>query len=106
MSTVLYTETVSSQTVNFNNFNQVIPVGTKNLYVKVSANPIGYQEIGKQSGPFNLKLAVNSSDAYGVDSGDDITSNILTAASTDFYVAPVRISNVQFVNSYGGITVG
>lgn len=49
-TTLLYTESVSSSTVTFNNINYVVPAqGTDTIYVKVTANTIGYQEIGKQS---------------------------------------------------------
>lgn len=58
---------------------------------------------GYQSGPYSAQMFVNANDAYGMDSGDNIAANLTsTPASEDFYIVPVALSDVEFVNSHSG----
>ncbi len=106
-STVIYGPTsVTSNVIILNNIDFTVPTNSwETIYVKVEAYPIGNNVSGtqlswNQGWPYALSLSVDGNDAYGVISGDtmDNTNSTLNSMyGEDFYVTPVDISNVQFI---------
>ena len=103
-TTEIARQIVTSDTVTFNNVNYVVEEGSSNVYVKVVTHKIGKDEAGSQVN--DLTLSVTITDAEGANSAKTINKlPLVSANSNEFSVVPVRISNVAFVNSFGGETV-
>lgn len=89
-------ESVTDNTVEFENINYVVQQGTETIYVVVKAQLIGYGNPGAQSTPITFTMDVVEAD--GVDSGDPVAGLIPGAedptASTSFSVVPVLLTNV------------
>jgi hypothetical protein len=101
---LISTKTVSgSQTIVFNDVNYTVNEGTNYVYVKVNTNGIGKNLPGAQTVDMTAMLEVT--DAEGASSGDTVILPAQTAASNEFAVVPVRVSNIAFVSSYGGESV-
>ncbi len=105
-TTILYGPTsVNSNVIDLNNIDLIVPEnGGDTIYVKVTANEFDDNlSSSMQSGPFTMSLVIDGSEATGVDSGDNMGagSTLTSGASQPFYVVPVDISNVQFVQSSG-----
>lgn len=101
-TTVIGTESVTGPTVTFDNINYTVEEGSQNIYVKLKTRQIGKDKAGSQSADITLSMAVT--DAEGANSGKTLSSFPTTSNSLAFAVIPVRISNVQFVDSANGIS--
>ncbi len=87
-------ESVTDDTVEFDNINYTVLQGTETLYIVAKAQLIGYGNPGVQSTPLTLTLDIV--DADGVDSGDPITAagDASVTPSQSFSVVPVLVTNV------------
>ncbi|MFZ2151084.1 MAG: S-layer homology domain-containing protein [Candidatus Absconditicoccaceae bacterium] len=100
-------EPVTTTTVTFDNIDYVATEGNTNLYAKVVSRKIGKDSAGVQTA--DITLALQATDVEGDESGKAITAGAgvatPTSASLAFAILPVRVSNIAFVNTYGGETV-
>lgn len=102
-TTEIYRETVSSnvETVNgysgvrLNDFNYTVEEGSTNIYVAIVPDEIGDNRNGVQTDDIRFALFVDSTDAQGVDSDDDLTGDVQSDESLAFDVIPVHISNLE-----------
>ena len=102
--TELGRQTVTSNTVAFDNVNFTVAEGTQNVYVKVITSKQGKDAAGSQTA--DLQFTLDVTDAEGVSSRKVVTAidtNSVSTASTKFSVLPVRVSNVTFADSFGGV---
>jgi len=92
--------------IEFNDFNKVIPQGTKNLYFKVVTQKYGqnFPGIDYLTG-ISFSLDIATTDAQGVSSNADISTAIDTDDSLAMFVFPIRVSDISFVTSYGSRSV-
>lgn len=112
-TTLLATESVTSNTVVFENFDYIVEEGSENLYVKVTTHKYGKDEAGVESDfgalgtpveDYELELTVN--ELEGASSGESLAALAATDEANGFAVAAVKLDNLSFVDSYDGVTVG
>lgn len=120
-TTLLATETVSADSVFFENINKVISEWSENIYVKVKTRKIWLNQAWSMVTDLDLNLSVTDAEwdaswktvvAWYKSSWTITTSpwskTFTVDTTTDsklFSVIPVRVSNVQFVNSFWWETV-
>jgi hypothetical protein len=124
-------EVVTDAAAEFTDVDFTVEEGTENIYVKVVARKIGKNEAGTQltdktidftiveaeGVSSNNELAADADVADAVEAGDwgydsngngtfDQAADVENSGeSLGFAVVPVRVSNIAFVSSYGGVSV-
>jgi hypothetical protein len=112
-TTLLATESVTSDTVVFENFDYIVEEGSENLYVKVETHKYGKDEPGVESNfgilgsaAHDYELELTVTELEGVSSGEQLAALAATDEANGFAVAAVKLDNLSFVDSYDGVTVG
>ncbi len=118
--TVIARKAVTGKNINFTDINYTVPEGSENIYVAVVAQKQGKNQAGSIVSGLTFAMKVTKADGASSSKtvkGDDVFTTITGAnAITDngaaaddssyaFSVIPTKISNVEFVNTYGGQTV-
>lgn len=81
--------------VRLNNFDYTVEEGSTNIYVAIVPDEIGDNRNGVQTDDMRFALFVDSTDAQGVDSDDDLAGDVQSDESLNFDVVPVHISNLE-----------
>jgi hypothetical protein len=107
---LLAEETVSSNTVTFNNADVPVPEGTQNYYIALVVNEIGRNKAGLQTtadDTLNMEIVqVRGQSILAAGSIDmDGIGGLTSANSNAIAVVPVRVADINSVSSHGGVSV-
>lgn len=115
-TTQIACKSVIGKTTDFEDINYSVAEGAENIYVKVKANKMGKDAAGAVVEGITLQLhaiKANGSSSSKLIYGQAVTTTgaisttnyVGTGSSLAFSTIPTRISNVEFVSSYGGVNV-
>lgn len=96
-------QSVTNNTVSFTNINYIVAEGSENIYVKLISRKIWKDEAGAKT--WNMRIAFAVKKVEWADSFKQLTAPAQSLASNSFTVYPVRLSNVELVNSYNGYSI-
>lgn len=107
-TTEIARKSVTANAVTFTDISDfVIALGSENVYIKVIAHKMGLDEAGAVIA--DMTLTFKATDVEGDESGNSISTGVGIASATSpslaFTTIPTRISAVDLVDSYGGVSV-
>lgn len=105
-------ESVTSDTVLFEDINYTVEVGSENIYAKVITHPYGKDKAGTESAFGALGTPVDDyqfemtvTDLKGVSSGNTLVNPAASGNANGFAISAVKLNNVSFVDSYDGTSI-